>query len=135
VGEQVLLKLQPYVQSSMVNRSFPKLSFKYFGPYEVIEKIGSIAYGLQLPASNSIHHVFHVSQLKAFTPDHSPVYSSLPDFPTLDVLEVVSKKVIDRRLVRDCSSGMSIECLLTTRPDGYRHMQDFLFVRVTPYLT
>jgi ribosomal protein L21E len=32
VGEQVLLKLQPYVQKSLVRRPYPKLSFKYFGP-------------------------------------------------------------------------------------------------------
>jgi hypothetical protein len=37
VGDQVLLKLQPYAQSSLVNRQYPKLSYKYFekpsGPF------------------------------------------------------------------------------------------------------
>lgn len=33
VGEQVLLKLQPYAQRSVVNRPFPKLAYKYFGPF------------------------------------------------------------------------------------------------------
>jgi hypothetical protein len=36
VGEQVLLKLQTYIQHSVVNRSFPKLAYNYYGPYEVI---------------------------------------------------------------------------------------------------
>jgi hypothetical protein len=31
VGEQVLLKLQPYAQSSLVNRPFSKISYKFFG--------------------------------------------------------------------------------------------------------
>lgn len=35
VGDQVLLKLQPYTQSSVANPPFPKLSFKYFGLYKV----------------------------------------------------------------------------------------------------
>ena len=35
VGEQELLKLQPYAQSSVANRPFLKLAFKYFGPYTI----------------------------------------------------------------------------------------------------
>jgi hypothetical protein len=47
-----------------------------------------------------VHPIFHVSQLKAFTPDHSPMYSSLPDVPTLDILEVAPEMILDRRLVK-----------------------------------
>jgi hypothetical protein len=75
VGEHVLLKLQPYTQSSVVNRPFPKLVFKYFGPYKVVEKLGQVTYKLELLADSLVHLVFHVSQLKEFTPDHSPVFS------------------------------------------------------------
>jgi hypothetical protein len=51
VGEQVILKLQPYAQHTLVNLPYSKLSYKFFGLYMVLEKIGEVAYKLQLPVS------------------------------------------------------------------------------------
>jgi hypothetical protein len=100
VGEQVLLKLQPYAQPSLVHRPYPKLADKYYGPYEVLEKIGNTAYKLKLPAESLIHPVFHVSQLKTFHPDYTLVFSELPVVAALDKGELMPETVLMRRLVK-----------------------------------
>jgi hypothetical protein len=78
VDEQVLLKLQPYAQTTVINRSYPKLAYKYFGPYKVLERVGQLAYKLELPENNKIHDVFHVSQVKVYRVDYTPVFKDLP---------------------------------------------------------
>jgi hypothetical protein len=67
VGDNVMLKLQPYVQNLAVNRPYPKLAYKYYDPYEVLQRIGAVAYKLQFPPNNMVHLVFHISQLKTYT--------------------------------------------------------------------
>ena len=50
-----------------------KLAPKYYGPYKVLEKIGSMAYKLELPVSSRVSLVFHVSFLKKVIGDKIPI--------------------------------------------------------------
>ena len=54
-----------------------KLSPRFNGPYEVIEKVGPVAYRLALPPElEKIHNVFHVSMLRRYRSDPSHVVCS-----------------------------------------------------------
>ena len=47
-----------------------KLSSRYIGPFELLERVGAVAYRLALlPSLLSIHEVFHVSVLQKYTPN------------------------------------------------------------------
>jgi hypothetical protein len=98
VGESVFLKLQPYVQSSFAPRSNQKLAFKFFRPYKIIAKVGSVAYKLDLPTSSSIHLVFHASQLKKVVSGNVEVTPDVTaDIDSLRVPEaILQKKVVNR---------------------------------------
>ena len=51
-----------------------KLSPRYIGPFEVLERVGVVAYWLALPPSlSSVHDIFHVSMLRKYTPDPTHV--------------------------------------------------------------
>ena len=51
-----------------------KLSPRFIGPFEILERVGTIAYRLALPPSMSgVHEVFHVSMLQRYTPDPAHV--------------------------------------------------------------
>ena len=51
-----------------------KLSPRYIGPFEILERVSTVAYRLALPLSLSgVYEVFHVSMLRKYTPDPTHV--------------------------------------------------------------
>ena len=76
IGEKVFLKVSPW-KKVMKFKKKGKLSPRFIGPYEVIEKVGPVAYKLALPLDlEKIHDVFHVSMLWRYRSDSSHVVSS-----------------------------------------------------------
>lgn len=72
VDDKVYLKLRPYMQKTLARRRNEKLSPHYFEPYEIVERIGVVAYYLQLPPNSAIHPMFYVSQLRCAIVEHTP---------------------------------------------------------------
>lgn len=131
VGEQVLLKLQPYAQTTVANRPCRKLAFKYFGPFSVEQKIGTLAYKLALPPEARIHPVFHVSQLKPFTPNYTPVFGELPRPPDLTTASLEPAAILDRRLTKKGrNSVLQIKVQWSTLPEEAATWEDYDVLRL-----
>jgi hypothetical protein len=73
VGDRVFLKVSPWKKVFRFGRK-GKLSPRFIGPYEVIERVGPVAYRMELPQElERIHNVFHVSMLRRYRSDPSHV--------------------------------------------------------------
>ena len=80
VDDWVFLRLQPYKQMSLKKaKKCNKLSPKYYGLYKVLQKIGTMAYKLELPAASQLHPVFHVSCLMKVIGDKLLVQKIFPE--------------------------------------------------------
>jgi len=130
VGDQVLLKLQPYTQYSVANRPFPKLAYKYFGTYTVQEWIGNVAYRLELPEGSLIHPIFHISQLKPFIADYTPVYDTLPVTIDLEAAAAKLEAILERRLVKKGNTTISqVKVTWTGLPSSATTWEDYHVIK------
>jgi hypothetical protein len=68
----VLLKVKPK-KISLKLGSCTKLATRFCRPFEILDRIGPVAYMLALPASMNVHNVFHVSLLKKCVHDPNHV--------------------------------------------------------------
>ncbi|KAM1180629.1 hypothetical protein ACFX13_020017 [Malus domestica] len=80
VGNLVYLKLIPYQLQSLASHSYHKLHPKFYGPFEILERIGKVAYKLKLLDTTKIYPVFHVSCLKKHL---GPAANPLPVLPAV----------------------------------------------------
>ena len=94
VGDHVYIK----VKSTLRLGKCKKLALGYCRPFEILAKVGSVAYQLALPPSIKVHNVFHVSILKRYVHDVSHVI----DWIVIEVeregeFQMGPEHVLDRR--------------------------------------
>ena len=99
-GDMVFLKLQPYRQSSVFKCAHQKLASRYFGPYKIIQRIGAVAYKIQLPEGARIHPVFHVSLLKIVVGKLSSNINEVPPVDDEGVLVLEPESIVDTRWLK-----------------------------------
>lgn len=63
MGDHVYVRFQPK-KITLHTGSCEKLAPRYCGPFEVLERVGPVAYKMALPIHIKVHDVFHVSLLK-----------------------------------------------------------------------
>ncbi|KAA0046943.1 pol protein [Cucumis melo var. makuwa] len=86
VGDKVFLKVAP-MKGVLRFEKRGKLSPRFVGPFEILERIGPVAYRLALPPSlSTVNDVFHVSMLRKYVPDPSHVV----DYEPLEIDENLS---------------------------------------------
>ena len=78
IGDRVFLKISPRKSVLRFGRR-GKMRPRYIGPYEIIARVGPVAYKLKLPLELSrIHDTFHVSMLRKYIQDPSHVLREQP---------------------------------------------------------
>ena len=106
VGDHVSLKVIP--KRGVVRfGKHGKISPRFIGPFEILERIGTVAYRLTLsPSMPGVHEVFHVSMLREYTPAPAHVV----DWGQVEV-------DTDRTLRRDqCAFWIAVIRFCDTRP-------------------
>ena len=138
VGDHVFLKVMPKRGVVRFGKR-GKLSPRFIGPFEIIERIGTVTYWLALPPSMSgVHEVFHVSMLREYTPDPAHVVDwgqivvdtdeTFEEGPVCIVCssdQVLRHKTV--RLVRVLWRHCGVEESMWEREDTMRATYPFLF--------
>ena len=135
-GDHVFLKVMPKRGVIRFGKR-GKLSPRYIGPFEVLERVGTVAYRLALPLSlSSVHEVFHVSMLRKYTqnPTHIVDWGELDADETFEEgpvrimdsrEQVLRGKIV--RLVKVLWHHRGVEEETSEREDTVRANYPFLF--------
>ncbi|KAM6577584.1 hypothetical protein CsatB_029421 [Cannabis sativa] len=97
-GEHVFLRVSPMKGIRRFGKK-GKLSPRFIGPFQILEKVGQVAYRLALPpALSAVHDVFHISMLRKYVsdPTHILSYEALELQPDLSY-EEQPVQILDRK--------------------------------------
>ena len=98
VGDMVFLKVSPWKGLMRFGKK-GKLSPRFIGPFEILRRIGPVAYELALPPNlQQVHNVFHVSMLRKYNADakHIVEYDQVDLQPDLSYIEQ-PVEIMDRK--------------------------------------
>ncbi|KAI9173394.1 hypothetical protein LWI28_000664 [Acer negundo] len=82
VERELMARDEVVAKKSLKKKFNVKLSQRYYGPFKVLERIGEVAYKLELPSTSRLHLVFHVIVLEKRVGNSSLISSDLPAFDT-----------------------------------------------------
>ncbi|KAJ9544313.1 hypothetical protein OSB04_024020 [Centaurea solstitialis] len=93
VGDKVLLKVSPWKGLIRFGKK-GKLSPRFVGPFKIMERIGPVAYRLDLPIElSSIHDTFHVSNLKKCLSEKIGKYKLMNNCATEEPIEILEREI------------------------------------------
>ncbi|GJV90439.1 putative reverse transcriptase domain-containing protein [Tanacetum coccineum] len=143
VGDRVMLKASPWKGVARFGKQ-GKLNPRYVGPFKVLEKVGAVAYKLELHQELSrVHNTFHVSNLKKCYADE-PLVVPLDGLHFDDKLHFVEEpvEIMDREVKRLKRSRIPIIKVRWNsrrgleftweREDQFRKKYPHLFTKTTP---
>jgi hypothetical protein len=78
VGDWVWLRLHHRIATTLTDTAKDKLAPKFYGSFKVLERVGALAYRLELPPQSRIHNAFHVVFLKKFNGSPPIAPATLP---------------------------------------------------------
>ncbi|GJZ94905.1 hypothetical protein Tco_0667108 [Tanacetum coccineum] len=99
VGDRVMLKVSPWKGVVCFGKK-GKLASRYVGPFEILERIGLVAYWLRFPEELSgVHDTFHVSNLKKCLADAS-LHVPLNEIKVDKTLRLIEEpvEILDREI-------------------------------------